>query len=93
MAQPLIAAKSSVLGGGGEARAEHHAAEFRVDQDRAIAVVPGEAQQSRFTGSIIFQAAREFETFVLQRFAIAPNRSPWPKGPLRRRCDPDRWTR
>ena len=48
-----------VLRGVGEAPAERDAAEFGVDQDGAVAVVPGEAQQAGLAGAVVFEAFGE----------------------------------
>ena len=53
-----MAAKSSSCAAG-QVPTEGYAAEFGVDEDGAVAIVPGEAEEAGFAGSEVFQALGE----------------------------------
>jgi hypothetical protein len=53
-----MAANSSSCGVG-EAPAQRYAAQFRIHQHGAVAIVPGEAQQARLAGAVVLQTARK----------------------------------
>ncbi len=48
-----------ILRRAGEMPTESDAAQFRIDENGAIAVVPGHAQQAGLAGAVIFETARE----------------------------------
>ena len=66
-----------VLRGVDQVPAEGDAAEFGIDEDGAVAVVPGEAQQAGLAGAIVFEALRRASaTLMPARRAMASKMSP-----------------
>ena len=72
----LDCGKKLVLRGVRQPPAERDAAQFRIHQHRAVAVIPGEAQQSGLPGAVFSRPRESSATGVPARRAIASKMSP-----------------
>ncbi len=80
-AVPSMAANSSSCARAGEVPAERDAAQLGIHQHRAVAVVPGQAQQAGLAGAVLVEARESAATLVPARRAMASKISPVAESP------------